>query len=470
MVAVGLVYAPLAPLVALAAAVVFWISSIVYKYQLMFVFVSKVESGGVSEPDRDTNACANRFFKRLWNIVCNRLLACLIFMQLMITLSASTGYLSKSNANVLAATGLAMGWESYYWVACIPPLFAVLICKVWWDRIFHPRFSYYIPRDKEMAEAIVHSQRADNQGNRLEKRFGHPALHADLFTPMLHAKMMPLLAQVYHGRLGHDTATMGEYGGQKMEAQIAPGGIKIAAVEQSDLEYDPALYRRDRGEADWETQSIMSNNLFDRNSRMETKSVYYSPTVKQAPVGYEQYLQHGPQQGGLELTRLDTDLNVPLLAARSQSNLPYERTGTPGHDRPPSALSGAPPYGRTITPQPGPPSSYFPPQQQQYQPQQQQYQPQQQQYPPQQYMGPARSQSSLGYHQHTSSGGPNDYDAFAAPAPQYTQTPPRQRSESPSGYHQHSPSMGGRPPHSRQGPSFGGGDTNMSGRGTHYHN
>ena len=50
MVAVGLVYAPLAPLVALAAAMVFWISSVVYKYQLMFVFITKVESGGVSEP------------------------------------------------------------------------------------------------------------------------------------------------------------------------------------------------------------------------------------------------------------------------------------------------------------------------------------------------------------------------------------------------------------------------------------
>lgn len=46
--AVGLVFAPLAPLVVLAAAVVFWMSSWVYKYQLMFVFVSKVESGGVS--------------------------------------------------------------------------------------------------------------------------------------------------------------------------------------------------------------------------------------------------------------------------------------------------------------------------------------------------------------------------------------------------------------------------------------
>lgn len=46
--AVGLVFAPLAPLVALAAAIVFWMSSWVYKYQLMFVFVSKVETGGVS--------------------------------------------------------------------------------------------------------------------------------------------------------------------------------------------------------------------------------------------------------------------------------------------------------------------------------------------------------------------------------------------------------------------------------------
>jgi calcium permeable stress-gated cation channel len=47
--AVGLVFAPLAPLVAVAAAIIFWIFSWVYKYQLMFVFTSKVESGGVSE-------------------------------------------------------------------------------------------------------------------------------------------------------------------------------------------------------------------------------------------------------------------------------------------------------------------------------------------------------------------------------------------------------------------------------------
>ena len=48
MVAVGLLFSPQAPLVVAAAALVCWINSFVYKYQLMFVFVSKVESGGVS--------------------------------------------------------------------------------------------------------------------------------------------------------------------------------------------------------------------------------------------------------------------------------------------------------------------------------------------------------------------------------------------------------------------------------------
>jgi hypothetical protein len=45
---VGLVFAPLAPLVAVGAAAVMWINSWVYKYQLMFCYVSQVETGGVS--------------------------------------------------------------------------------------------------------------------------------------------------------------------------------------------------------------------------------------------------------------------------------------------------------------------------------------------------------------------------------------------------------------------------------------
>lgn len=49
MATVGLLFAPLAPLVTLAAAIIFWLCSWVYKYQLMFVYVTRVESGGVSD-------------------------------------------------------------------------------------------------------------------------------------------------------------------------------------------------------------------------------------------------------------------------------------------------------------------------------------------------------------------------------------------------------------------------------------
>lgn len=45
---VGLIFAPLAPLVAVGAALVMWICSWVYKYQLMFCYITKVETGGVS--------------------------------------------------------------------------------------------------------------------------------------------------------------------------------------------------------------------------------------------------------------------------------------------------------------------------------------------------------------------------------------------------------------------------------------
>lgn len=44
---VGLVFAPLAPLVVVGAAIVMWINSWVYKYQLMFCYISQIETGGV---------------------------------------------------------------------------------------------------------------------------------------------------------------------------------------------------------------------------------------------------------------------------------------------------------------------------------------------------------------------------------------------------------------------------------------
>lgn len=133
---------------------------------------------------------------------------------------------------LVLAIGLQFGFRSFRWIAAIPPIIFVIAFKLYTNRVFLPRFNYYIPTEDELRTAKVHSERADAKGNRLEKRFGHPSLHADLFTPMLHAKMMPLLSQVYSGKIGRQQTKLDEYGGQKMDAQVIEGGIKIAAIDQ----------------------------------------------------------------------------------------------------------------------------------------------------------------------------------------------------------------------------------------------
>ncbi|KAJ7099573.1 hypothetical protein B0H15DRAFT_937019 [Mycena belliarum] len=288
--AVGLVFAPLAPLVALAAAVVLWMSSVVQKYQLMFVYISKVESGG-----------------RLWNVVVNRLLFTVVLMQLLMTLTI----------------GLQYGFKSFTWVATLPPILIIAGFKIYINRVFHSAFRYYIPTPDELAAAKVYSERSDARANKLEKRFGHPALHADLFTPMLHADMMGLLSQVYQGKIGRDQAKLGEYGGQKMEAQVVEGGIKIAAIDHRDLEYDPTLYRRNWAD-DWDNQSIASTTVFGDSSVSlhPAKSQYYASDAALPRVqGYDSYLASGPGSGigqhqDIELSRLDS-MNEPLLDPRA---------------------------------------------------------------------------------------------------------------------------------------------------------
>ncbi|THH05494.1 hypothetical protein EW146_g9887, partial [Bondarzewia mesenterica] len=279
---VGLVFAPLAPLVAAAAAIVFWISSWVYKYQLMFVFVSKVETGG-----------------RMWNPVVNRLLMSLMLMQALMVLTI----------------GLQYGWTSFAWVATVPPFIIVMLFKMYINRVFDNRFRYYNPTEEELRLAKVHSQRADLNGNRLEKRFGHPALHAELFTPMLHASMMPLLSEVYKGKISHGQAKMEEYGGQAIDAQ-------------QNLEYDPALYQRDRGELDWDNAS--TNMMSDTASLYPSKGQFYeggraSPAPSTRVPGYEQYIARGLHPSEIELSRLDLPYNdqQPLLpSTQSSTSLP----------------------------------------------------------------------------------------------------------------------------------------------------
>ncbi|PBK74192.1 DUF221-domain-containing protein [Armillaria solidipes] len=203
LVSVAFLFAPLAPLVPLAAAVVFWLSSWVHKYQLMYVYITKVETGG-----------------RLWNVVINRLLFSVVMMQALLVLTI----------------GLQYKFKSYQWLSTIPPIIIIIVFKWFLMYKFDNAFRYYVPTQEELRNTKVHSSRGDITGHRLQHRFGHPALTAELFTPMLHAKMMPLLKQVYKGKvtLADTTTKLNEYGGQNVQAQVFEG-IKIAAVAQVSL-------------------------------------------------------------------------------------------------------------------------------------------------------------------------------------------------------------------------------------------
>ena len=155
--------------------------------------------------------------------------------------------------DILSAIGLRLGWKSFACVAGIPPFIIVILFKVHINRVFARPFRYHVPTEAELRNAQVPSKRGNIEGNHLEKRFGHPALHAKLFTPMLHAGMMPLLPQVYSGRIDIEQTELEEYGEQQTDVRVLPGGN-----DPSDLEYDPVLYQHDRGEPDWDQQSIVT--------------------------------------------------------------------------------------------------------------------------------------------------------------------------------------------------------------------
>lgn len=152
--AVGLIYAPLAPLVCLAAMIVFWISHYIYKYQLLYVYASRSESGG-----------------RMWNVAINRLLVCLMFMQAIVILTLVLQQLS---------------WQDG--VAAAPPFLITLAFKIFVLRPYSNQFSYYAPTREE---ANIHLTEAQHS---YKQRFTHPALKDDvLYTVMVHKDQQDLV-------------------------------------------------------------------------------------------------------------------------------------------------------------------------------------------------------------------------------------------------------------------------------------
>jgi hypothetical protein len=173
---VALCFAMLQPLVLPVTAFYFVVDSYLKKYLIMYVFVTKTESGG-----------------QFWRVLFNRFLFAAFLSNVIV-------------ACLVKAKALDFWIPMFGALAPLPLL--LLGFKFYCKRTFDDQIHYYTEgfMNKENAVAPdTQSRRSNNVG----LRFGHPALYKPLMTPMVHAKAQHMLSQVYRGRLDDDdTATI----------------------------------------------------------------------------------------------------------------------------------------------------------------------------------------------------------------------------------------------------------------------
>lgn len=168
---VALCFATLQPIVLPVTALYFTVDAWLKKYLLLYVFITKTESGG-----------------QFWRILYNRLVFAAVLANVIVAL-------------VVKARGT---WTQIFAMAPLP--FLMLGFKWYCRRTFDDQCKYYTKATLTDPESLAGTGKQNRRNDRLGTRFGHPALYKPLITPMVHAKAQKLLAQVYHGRLESDGA------------------------------------------------------------------------------------------------------------------------------------------------------------------------------------------------------------------------------------------------------------------------
>ncbi|KAK6593985.1 hypothetical protein H4I96_10898 [Botrytis cinerea] len=165
---VTLCFGCIQPLVIPAAAMYFSLDVFLKKYLLLYIFITKTESGGM-----------------FWRMLFNRVLFAAILANLVVFLSTWVH-------------GEVTHMEAY---AVIPLPFLVIGFKWYCARTFDDKIHYYSVRNMLKDPEASRSKPFGSKGDRLASRFGHPALYKPLITPMVHARAQNILASVYGGRL-----------------------------------------------------------------------------------------------------------------------------------------------------------------------------------------------------------------------------------------------------------------------------
>ena len=165
---VTLCFVTVQPLVVPITVFFFIIDYWLKKYLLLYVLITKNESGGV-----------------FWRILFNRFIFALILADCIIALT-------------LKANG------TWIMVAVVGPLPLLAFgFKFYCARTFDDQMEFYTKAhilDPENLKVAADGAKAKWISDRVASKFGHPALHAKLMTPMVHAKAQSVLKEIYRGR------------------------------------------------------------------------------------------------------------------------------------------------------------------------------------------------------------------------------------------------------------------------------
>jgi calcium permeable stress-gated cation channel len=128
---------------------------------------------------------------------------------------------------MLLTVGFQEGW--YKSLASVPPMISLKVFQIFLNRRFSKTFQNYLPGQDEIGSSLVHY--ADFRKQRLEKKYGHPALREALWTPMIRKENEHLLAEVYSQRMEMREAK-GKYPERKKAVIVGTriGGLTFDAL------------------------------------------------------------------------------------------------------------------------------------------------------------------------------------------------------------------------------------------------
>ena len=171
---IALSFSTLQPIVLPVTALYFGLDAWLKKYLLLYVFVTKSESGG-----------------RYWRAVYNRMIFAMIFSNVVVAL-------------VIKARGT---WTMVF--ALVPLPILLVLFKLYCKRTFDGELRFYHKAFNVDAESEMDGKASKRGTERLNSRFGHPALYKALATPMVHAKAADALEKLFQGRPDTDMDTGG---------------------------------------------------------------------------------------------------------------------------------------------------------------------------------------------------------------------------------------------------------------------